>query len=280
MVDAFTPIPFSGNPAGVVMLDGVGVAPEKWLQSVAGEMKHAETAFLRKREGKAGGGGGVAGSWHYDLRWFTPESEVDLCGHATLASAHLIFELQKDAPAKLVFHTKSGELSCRRMEGGRIEMDFPSLSVEKGIAPEGLLKSLGVSKPMFVGKSQFDYLVELKSEKEVRELRPNLLTLAGVDCRGVIVAARGGKVGAKSAGMYDVVSRFFAPRVGVPEDPVTGSAHCVLSPYFSSALGKGKLTCYQASPRGGIVNTEHKGERTLLSGEAVTILSGMLVGWK
>lgn len=272
VVDAFSPIPFQGNPAGVVILDAVhDQPPESWLQAVAAEMRHAETAYITRRsaEGPA---------WQFDLRWFTPTAEVDLCGHATLASAHVVWEQWPSASAELHFYTRSGVLICRRV-GTRIEMDFPALPVEPSVTPPGLLKALGLStsEAVFVGRSKFDMLVEVKSESLVRELRPNLHHLEEFDMRGVIVAT----VGRKG---YDVVSRFFAPRVGVPEDPVTGSAHCALAPHFSSKLGKSTLVCYQASQRSGIVNTRLEGTgesaRVVLGGEAVTVLNGMLTGWK
>lgn len=268
VVDAFTPVPFSGNPAGVVLLEPGQVAPEPWLQRVAAEMRHAETAYVRPRPADW-----TADEAHWDLRWFTPESEVDLCGHATLASAHTLFEMDPSMPSTVVFHTRSGLLPCRR-NGHLIEMDFPSLPVEQCPPAEGLLASLGVSRPLYVGRSKFDFFVELKDEDAVRALKPDLPRLARLEppFRGVVVCARGT--------MYDVVSRFFAPACGVPEDPVTGSAHCTLAPYYSPKLGKSQLTCYQASPRGGIVNTHLKDDRTVLSGDAVTVLRGNLTGWK
>lgn len=275
VVDAFTSVPFSGNPAGVVLLEKGGEgdeAPEGWMQQLAGEMRHSETAFVRERE--EGGG-------EFDLRWFTPEAEVELCGHATLGAAHVLFE-ERGELREVGFHTKSGRLRCVRAgmsSGGRVEMDFPALSVEGIVAPEGLGAALGV-RAVFVGRSKFDLMVEVRTEREVRECKPDMRKLIAVETRGVIVVA--GSLGG-GGGMYDVVSRFFAPRVGVDEDPVTGSAHCVIGPYFAGKLGKSELRCYQASERGGIVNLRVEGERggrVALGGEAVTVLRGEVVGWK
>jgi len=226
------------------------------MLNVAREMNLAETAFLvPQRDG-------------YDLRWFTPAIEVDLCGHATLASAHVLWEdghLPKTAQAR--FHTKSGLLTADQ-NGAWIELDFPATPAQPATAPAGLAEALG-AKPSFVGKSPFDYLVELESESIVRALAPNLSALAEVEARGVIVTARG-------AGKYDFVSRFFAPQSGVPEDPVTGSAHCALAPYWSAKLGKKELVAFQASPRGGELRLRVTGERIKIGGQAVTVLRGEL----
>jgi len=253
-VDAFTNKPFAGNPAGVCILPKAAGAG--WMLNVAREMNLAETAFLvKQRDG-------------YDLRWFTPAIEVDLCGHATLASAHVLWEdghLPKTAQAR--FHTKSGLLTADH-NGAWIELDFPATPAQPAAAPAGLIESLGVS-PAFVGKSPFDYLVELENESTVRGLAPNLAALAEVEARGVIVTARG-------AGKYDFVSRFFAPQSGVPEDPVTGSAHCALAPYWSAKLGKKELVAFQASPRGGELRLRVAGDRIKIGGQAVTVLRGEL----
>jgi PhzF family phenazine biosynthesis protein len=271
VVDAFTPIPLTGNPAGVVILDDQPEPPVAWMQAVAAEMRHAETVFIRTRSRQDS-------HWDLDLRWFTPEAEMDLCGHATLAAAHTVWERQLQsspqphAPTpRLTFQTRSGELVCTR-EGSRIAMDFPSIPAHPAVAPEGLLAALGC-RPVAIARSKYDILVEVKSEDEIRRLRPDLKRLRDIDTRGVIVATA-------NQGMYDVVSRFFAPRVGVDEDPVTGSAHCTLTPYFAPRLGKSELRCYQASPRGGVVNTRLDGQRVHLSGEAITVLKGTLLGWK
>jgi len=255
-VDAFTDTPFAGNPAAVCLLQ----APrdEGWMQSVAREMNLSETAFLvRTADG-------------YDLRWFTPSVEVALCGHATLASAHVLWEDGHLPSARQArFHTKSGLLTGDRA-GEWIELDFPAKREEPARAPAGLAEALGVT-PKYVGKNQFDYLVEVDGEGTVRRLTPNHAMLATLPVRGVIVTSR-----ADSAG-YDFVSRFFAPGSGVPEDPVTGSAHCALGPYWQSRLGKSDFVAYQASPRGGGVRVRVAGDRVKLGGRAVTVLRGELL---
>jgi len=254
-VDSFAQKPFAGNPAGVCIL--TGARDETWMQGVAREMNLSETAFLR--EGKDG----------FDLRWFTPSVEVELCGHATLASAHILWETAAIAPnAKARFQTKSGLLTAMR-RGGMIEMDFPAKPEEAAEPPAGLLEALGVNA-RYVGRNAFDYLVEVDSQEIVRDAAPDFARLGKIDARGVIVTAA-----ASSAG-FDFVSRFFAPAVGVDEDPVTGSAHCCLGPYWGAKLGKTELKAYQASSRGGIVRVRLSGGRVLLGGHAVTILRGTL----
>jgi PhzF family phenazine biosynthesis protein len=255
-VDAFTDRPFVGNPAAVCLLDEPG--DPAWMQDVAREMNLAETAFLHKQADS------------YSLRWFTPAVEVDLCGHATLASAHVLWE-QGYLPAETQarFHTKSGLLTAER-HGNWIELNFPVKPAEPAESIPGLQEALGIT-PVYVGTSQFDCLVEVESEAVVRELRPDLAKLAAIPMRGVIVTSRANMPG------YDFVSRFFAPRVGVPEDPVTGSAHCVLAPFWGKRLGREELIGYQASARGGIVRVRLDGERVRLGGQAVTVLRGELV---
>src|SRR6266704_4934048 len=256
-VDAFTNRPFAGNPAAVCILPEP--ADPKWMLNVAREMNLAQTAFLvPQRDG-------------YDLRWFTPAVEVDLCGHATLASAHVLWEeghLKPDSQAR--FHTKSGLLTADRRDSW-IELDFPATPATAAPPPAGLIEALGAT-PKFVGRSRFDYLVEVDSESTVRALAPDLGALGRVEARGVIVTSRAnGKSG------YDFVSRFFAPQSGVPEDPVTGSAHCALAPYWSERLHRAELTGYQASPRGGVVRVRLAGDRVMLGGQAVTVLRGELL---
>ncbi|HEX8208734.1 MAG TPA: PhzF family phenazine biosynthesis protein [Longimicrobium sp.] len=256
-VDAFADRAFTGNPAAVCILP----APreEGWMRSVAAEMNLSETAFLHAEED----------GWR--LRWFTPEVEVALCGHATLATAHVLWEdghLPADEVAR--FHTRSGLLTARRA-GEWIELDFPAKPILDAPAPEGLAAALGV-EPVYVGRSHFDVLVEVASEAEVRALKPDLGRLAAVEARGVIVTAR-----ADGGAGYDFVSRFFAPRVGVAEDPVTGSAHCVLAPYWAAKLGRDELVGFQASRRGGTVRVRAAGERVHLGGRAITVLRGELV---
>jgi PhzF family phenazine biosynthesis protein len=239
-VDAFAERPFTGNPAGVCIMQHA--ADEAWMQNVALEMNLSETAFLYPEKDS------------YRLRWFTPVSEVKLCGHATLASAHVLYEdeyLSPDATAR--FQTLSGELrACRT--GDRIELDFPAGQVEAVTPPGGLLEALGVTA-RYVGKSAFDYLIEVDSETTVKSLSPDFGRLAGLPVRGVIVTSRG------LSGGYDFVSRFFAPAVGINEDPVTGSAHCVLGPYWAERLGKTKMVAYQVSARGGVVWVRLEGDR-------------------
>jgi PhzF family phenazine biosynthesis protein len=256
-VDAFADRPFAGNPAGVCILERG--APEKWMQAVAAEMNVAETAFLVRREDGA-----------HDLRWFTPTVEVDLCGHATLASAHVLWDeriLSADERAR--FHTKSGELVAWR-EGDTIRMDFPSEPVIAGEAPAALAEALHVPLA-FAGKNRMDWLVEVADEATVRAVRPELRALAALGVRGVIVTAR------SATPERDFVSRFFAPAAGVDEDPVTGSAHCALAPYWAGKLGKATLAGYQASARGGTVLCSVKGDRVVLGGRAITVLRAKLL---
>jgi PhzF family phenazine biosynthesis protein len=256
--DAFTDRPFAGNPAAVCVLDAE--ASERWMQDVAAEMNLSETAFLVP-EGEG-----------YRLRWFTPLAEVDLCGHATLASAHVLWEDGHLAAGREArFSTRSGLLVARQ-SGGAIEMDFPALAVEPVVATEGLTEALG-AEAVFTGRSRFDLLVELASESVVRSLSPDLTKLRALPWRGVIVTARA----AGDAAGRDFVSRFFAPAVGVDEDPVTGSAHCALATYWAARLGRNELVGYQASRRGGDVEVRLEGERVILRGRAVITLRGELV---
>ncbi len=258
-VDAFTDRPFRGNPAAVCVLPAPREAA--WMQDVAAEMNLSETAFLVRRDGEAA----------FDLRWFTPEAEVNLCGHATLASAHILWErafLPPDAPA--VFETRSGRLTARRREDGLIVLDFPADPPRAVAPPPGLLEALGTT-PSFVGRGREDYLVVFDDEDVVHGLRPDLTRLAAIETRGVIVTAPAGSA-------YDIVSRFFAPRLGIPEDPVTGSAHCCLGPYWAGRLGRTELTAYQASRRGGVIYVSVGTERVRLGGRAVTVLEGRLLG--
>ncbi|MEI6775406.1 MAG: PhzF family phenazine biosynthesis protein [Chloroflexales bacterium] len=255
-IDAFTKQPYAGNPAAVCLLP----APrdDDWMQAIAREMNLAETAFLVP-EGDA-----------FRLRWFTPTTEVDLCGHATLASAHALWEqglLAPDAPA--LFRTRSGLLTCTR-RGNWIDMDFPATPPVAAESPADLMDGLGRT-PISVWRSPFDYLVELEDAMAVRTLQPNLFRLAQIEARGVIVTAQ------SDVPDYDFISRFFAPRAGVPEDPVTGSAHCCLGPFWGTRLSKAELVGYQASARGGVVRVRLADARVVLSGQAVTVLRGDLV---
>ncbi len=254
-VDAFTTTPFAGNPAAVCVL--ASPASEGWMQRVAREMNLSETAFLF-RAGDA-----------WQLRWFTPTVEVALCGHATLASAHVLWE-DRHLPVatQARFDTKSGRLTADRA-GSWIEMDFPAEPATPAEAPPDLVPGLGV-KPVAVGKNRMDYLVEVGSEAEVLAITPDFGRLRRVPVRGVIVTARA------SGSDCDFVSRFFAPLAGVDEDPVTGSAHCALAPYWAAKLGRADLVGRQASARGGIVRVRAKGDRVVIAGQAVVVLRGDL----
>ncbi|MGD8719495.1 MAG: PhzF family phenazine biosynthesis protein [Candidatus Zixiibacteriota bacterium] len=256
-VDAFTEEPFAGNPAAVCPLDGP--ADEAWMQHVGREMNLSETAFLYPVEDG------------YNLRWFTPAVEVDLCGHATLATAHILFTegyLPEDREAR--FHTKSGLLTAKR-NGEWIELDFPGTAPEKAEVPPGLLEALGVTEASYVGRTRFDYFVEAACEDVVRSIEPDPRRLRELNVRGVMVTAAGG------AGEFDFVSRFFAPGAGIDEDPVTGSAHCALGPHWGAKLGKDEMLAFQASARGGVVRVTLAGDRVKLGGKAVTVLRGNLI---
>lgn len=256
VVDAFADRPFSGNPAAVVPLNAW--PDNAWLKNVAMEMNLSETAFF------------VPAADGFALRWFTPAVEVDLCGHATLATARVLAELGlllEGATAD--FSTRSGLLRAAR-HGERFELDFPVKGEQPAEPPDGLLEALGTGAT-YVGRNQFDYLVEVESAAGVRALRPDFGQLAQVACRGIIVTARG------DDRRFDFVSRFFAPAAGVNEDPVTGSAHCCLSDYWGRRLGKTQLVGYQASQRGGVVHVERRGDRVLLGGRAILMARGELL---
>jgi predicted PhzF superfamily epimerase YddE/YHI9 len=255
-VDAFTDKPFSGNPAAVCILPEA--ADETWMQDVAKEMNLSETAFLVRQEDG------------YNLRWFTPAVEVELCGHATLASAHILWEqglLAPDAEAR--FFTKSGLLSAVR-KASWIELDFPAEPEEQTVIPETLFKALGADA-LYVGKNRFDYLLEFESAKTVREMTPDFTLLGAISTRGFMVTSR------SDSSAYDFISRFFAPAFGVNEDPVTGSAHCCLGPYWAKKLGKKELTALQASARGGVVKVRVGDDRVILGGQAVTVMRAIIL---
>lgn len=255
-VDAFTDRPFGGNPAAVVWL--TEPRTDDWLQSVAAEMNLSETAFVTPT------------SDGMQLRWFTPTVEVDLCGHATLASAYILWESNLASPNEpLRFHTKSGTLICQRRDS-MIEMNFPTIVPEEVPLPEGLLDALRASSPSFAGKTRLDWLIEFSSPEQVRNLKPDFRRLAEVPTRGVIVTAR------SDDDRFDFISRFFAPAAGIDEDPATGSAHCSLTPYWASKLNKKSLTAYQASRRGAVLYVQHLEDRVQIAGQAVTVWSGEL----
>jgi PhzF family phenazine biosynthesis protein len=286
--DAFTDRPFAGNPAAVCLLSRP--ADAGWMQRLAAEMNLSETAFLVRRP-DAEGDLGVAA---YDLRWFTPTAEVDLCGHATLASAHVLWDSGTVPPGTPVrFHTQSGELTVRPVGEGWIEMDFPAEPVgpwdERPTSDVAAALRLPVDELRQVTANRLDLLVEVKGEGVVRDLEPDPAKLSELSCRGVIVTAAataetaatvsGEMSGASAHGGVDFVSRYFAPRFGVPEDPVTGSAHCALGPFWAERLGREELVGYQASPRGGVVRVRlsEGGKRVRLGGQAVTVFRAELV---
>ena len=254
-VDAFADRAFSGNPAAVCLLEAF--PEDAWMQNLAAEMNLSETAFV------------VPSDDGFGLRWFTPAMEVDLCGHATLASAHVLWTTGRlDIQSKARFHTTSGLLTSW-LEGHSIVMDFPAEPALQTDSPAGLLEALG-TQATWVGANRMDVLVEVESEQVLRRLEPDFALLSSIDVRGVIVTAR------SSTTPFDFVSRFFAPAAGVDEDPVTGSAHCCLGPYWSERLGQTELKAFQASRRGGTVEVSMLKERVLLKGQAVTVFEARL----
>ena len=255
-VDAFSHEIFHGNPAGVCVIEQF--PEEDLMQKIATEINLSETAFVVPKQ-----------HGHYDIRWFTPTTEVNLCGHATLASAHILWNDHAIAKEfeKIYFDSHSGILVAQKNQNS-ITLDFPAYEAELMSMPDGLAEALGIS-PIAVSKAHDDYIVELHSTKAVRKLDPDIAKLKEINCRGIIVTASG-----DIADEYDFVSRFFAPRVGVDEDPVTGSAHCKLAPYWSARLNKNEFLAYQASKRGGVLKIRYEHERTYLTGEAVTAFAG------
>jgi PhzF family phenazine biosynthesis protein len=260
LVDAFTSKPFAGNPAAVCLLEQA--MPDDWMQSVAMEMNQAETAFLIKEEDQ------------YRLRWFTPAVEVDLCGHATLASAKYLYtEGLADPKLPIFFETRSGRLSATPVnKDGKdlISLDFPAIPTSPTQGSSLIRDALGAD-PVAVYRGKFDYLVELKSDEAVRALQPDLLQVRKFKARGIVVTARSAQPG------YDYITRCFFPQSGIDEDPVTGSAHCMLAPFWAERLGKTKMTGYQASSRGGYVGVELVNDRVLLIGDAAIVLKGQLL---
>ena len=255
-VDAFTDQLYRGNPAGVCFPDQS--ADPEWMQAVAAEMNLAETAFLWQR---------ADGS--YDLRWFRPKIEVDLCGHATLASAHTLWESgELEALQAACFHTRSGLLTARPIEQNWIELDFPSLAPQPVATPQGLTEALAV-EPQYVGKAADNHIVELESAQAVRALEPDF-DLLGKHNLSVIATA------VSDDPEFDFISRYFAVPFGINEDPATGSTHCTLGPYWQSRLHKNEFVAYQASSRGGFVRVRLEDDRTLIAGQAVTVLRGEL----
>lgn len=255
VVDAFTDTAFRGNPAGVVVL--TAPAERSWMQDVAAELRHSETAFVLARTDSA-----------YELRWFTPAVEVDLCGHATLAATHVL--LGTGATGPFAFHTRSGVLHASAAPDGRVVLDFPARPPHPVDRIEGLAAALGTD-PIGVWRAGDDILVEVADATAVLALTPDIDALRAVDARGVVVTAA-----ADEGTDHDFVSRFFAPNVGVDEDPVTGSAHCALAPFWCERLGRRPLTGVQLSTRTGRMDVELRGDRVLLTGAAVTVLEGSL----
>ncbi|KUM70109.1 PhzF family phenazine biosynthesis protein [Streptomyces curacoi] len=264
IVDAFTDRPFAGNPAGVVLLDAF--PDDNWLQNVALEVNHAETAFAHPLP--------AGGEADWALRWFTPVTEVAMCGHATLATAHVLHSTgAHEGPVR--FATRSGVLIATPEQDGSITLDFPTAPLTPVEVPDGAAQALGAEpRAAFdTGPNVGDLILELADEKTIHALRPDHKALAAYSARGVIATA-----GAENPALgYDFVSRCFFPNVGIDEDPVTGSAHTALAPFWSERLGRPDLTGLQASPRSGRVRTQLRGERTLLTGRAVTVIDGELV---
>jgi predicted PhzF superfamily epimerase YddE/YHI9 len=256
-VDAFTAKAFTGNPAAVCLLDESG--DPMWMQDVAAEMNLAETAFVVKRPDGA-----------YDLRWFTPALEVELCGHATLASSHVLWEEGIESPDEAIaFHTRSGVLTCHKRTD-RIEMEFPLRPVTEIDPPREIIAAVG-AKPMSAWRSYGGYLLEYATPDDVREISPDFAALRTMEDGYVCVTAPGGPEG------FDFVSRFFAPVAGVDEDPATGSAHCMLADFWSKRSGRNDFRAYQCSKRGGVVFVRKEGDRVHLGGQAVTVMRGELV---
>lgn len=256
-VDAFTDRPFAGNPAAVCV--AAGLKDERWMRSLAAELGLSETAFVEPRGEEFG------------LRWFTPAVEVDLCGHATLAAAHVLWDEGHVPPGRpIAFRTRSGVLAARRSDDGWIALDFPATPAVETDPPPGLLETLG-ARGRWVGRtSQDDWVVELADAAEVRGLAPDLLAMAAVPMRGVIATAPGDEPG------IDYALRFFGPGSGVAEDPVTGSAQCALGPYWSERLGRSDLVAAQIGPRGGRMRVHPRGDRVTIAGRAVTVLRAEL----
>ncbi len=247
VVDSFTDRPFAGNPAAVAVVDAF--PPDGRMQQVAAEMNLAETAFVAPRP-----------DGHHDLRWFTPSVEVDLCGHATLAAAHVL-------AGSATFHTRSGVLSCTRVPSGLIEMDFPATPSTEAEPPP----DLSIRGVKWFGRGRFDILIELGDAETVRNFEPDLVELAALGGRAVVITAPGDVDG------VDCESRVFGPNVGIPEDPATGSAHCTLAVHWGERLGKTELVGHQASARGGTIHMRRRGDRVVLGGAAVTVATVEMV---
>jgi PhzF family phenazine biosynthesis protein len=264
-VDAFTQKPFGGNPAAVCILNDI--IPDSLMQSIAFEMNLSETAFVLKLKEDDERGEG------YSLRWFTPNAEVDLCGHATLASSHIMWQTGVcSTTEKINFHTRSGLLTAE-YNNGEIGLDFPAIPQKEIKYPPELITAIGGAKPKYVGMTKWNYIVELENEAAVISAQPDFALMLTLPGWGTIVTAEADKNGLGKEG-YDFVSRFFAPEKGITEDPVTGSAHCALGPYWQTRLKKDKFKAYQASERGGTLGVSVVGDRVLLTGFGVTVIEG------
>lgn len=265
-VDAFTDKPFSGNPAAVCLLDDI--LPDSLMQKIAMEMNLSETAFVLREKDEDGNPTDT-----YSLRWFTPSSEIDLCGHATLASGHIMWQegvCKEDETIK--FNTRSGLLTAKKSDKG-ITLDFPAIPQKEIKYPPELIASIGGANPVYVGMTKWNYIIELENEEAIHNAKPDYSIMLSLPGWGTIITAQADKNGLGKDG-YDVVSRFFAPEKGVPEDPVTGSAHCAIAPYWQNKLGKSTLKAYQASERGGTLLLEVIGDRVTLTGTGVTMMAG------
>ncbi|XEC93027.1 PhzF family phenazine biosynthesis protein [Paenibacillus tarimensis] len=254
VVDAFTDKPFKGNPAGVCLTSEP--LNDDLMQKIAQEMNLSETAFLFPFQGG------------YSLRWFTPNTEVELCGHATLAGAHILWEAESLSKGQqAIFYTKSGLLSAT-LDGSWIQLNFPEEPVSESEYPLELIEALNID-PVFVGRNRFDYFIEIESEDVIKKLSPNFSLLGTIPTRGINVTSRSNE--------FDFISRCFFPAIGVNEDPVTGSAHCGLAPYWSKKLNKTELYAYQASARGGVLKINIQNNRVMMAGQAVTIMKNELL---
>jgi len=255
-VDSFAERPFEGNPAAVCLTDES--KPAAWLQAVAAEMNLSATAFVRPLESG------------FELRWFAPKSELELCGHGTLAAAHIVWATGNAANGERIrFHTKSGVLTCEQASGF-IELDFPSTPIIPEESSNALVEAIGI-EPSFSGRTKFDKFLLFDSEDAIRNMNPDFDKLASIPgTRGIIVTSL------SKDPRFDFVSRFFSPSIGLNEDPVTGSAHCALAPFWSTRLGKSAMTGFQASRRGGTVRVTPNGDRVILGGKAITVMQGKL----
>ena len=268
IIDAFTDRPFTGNPAAVCLLDATGWPAEAWMQQVAAEMNLSDTAFAYRLPEN------TDADWA--LRWFTPAVETNLCGHATLATAHALHQ-DRGTPGTVRFSSPSGVLIAHTRDDGTITLDFPAAASTEIAVPDGLAAALGAQPgATYSTGTLWDLLVVFPDEAAVRALNPDLTALARLARRDGIRGTIATAAAADPGEGYDFVSRFFAPAEGIPEDPVTGSAHTALAPYWADRLGRKKLTGLQASGRGGVIGTELHGDRVLLTGHAVTVLDGTL----